>query len=213
MAQRLKAEVRARILAAAAAEFLAHGYRGARQSAIAEGAKLSTGNLYRYFPGKDELFLAAVPRAKAATLLRLTRSRVRELDHRSDWRAATEAGSERAARLLAFWIEHRVAVAILLARAEGSPLGHVRPLLERHFRHAMQRRFARLTGLPAGEARGFVADGIFNGTLDMIAAILIRFEDPSAIRDAVGTFWSYQLAGLEALANLPARPNHPGKIR
>ena len=212
MAQRLKSDVRQRIVSAAAAEFLAKGFEGAHLSAIAARAGLSTGNLYRYFSGKDALFLAAVPRDIAAALLRLTRSRVRELEALPDWRGATGEGSAEAARLLQFWIDNRVAVSILLARADKSPLEQVRPLLERHFNAIARRRFAQTHATPASEARTFVMRRIFEGTLDIVAAILSRFDDDADIRRAIDAFWTYQLAGLEALASAsPPDATMPGR--
>lgn len=52
------AEMRARILEGAHRAMLAGGYRGTTMPAIAAEAGVSVGLLYRYFPGKAELYLA-----------------------------------------------------------------------------------------------------------------------------------------------------------
>lgn len=55
-----KEEVRKKILESALNEFEQHGFSGAQMRRIAEGANISTGNVYRYFENKDEVFDAIV---------------------------------------------------------------------------------------------------------------------------------------------------------
>lgn len=50
-------ETRARILAAAAEVFEAHGYDAGTTNRIAEAASLSVGSLYQYFPNKDAVLV------------------------------------------------------------------------------------------------------------------------------------------------------------
>lgn len=58
--QYLKDEVRARILAAALDEFETHGYAASQVRRIAAASQVSTGNLYRYFTSKEDIFDAIV---------------------------------------------------------------------------------------------------------------------------------------------------------
>ena len=51
-----KEEVRARILQSALDEFEKYGFSGAKMLRIARGARVATGNLYRYFKNKDDIF-------------------------------------------------------------------------------------------------------------------------------------------------------------
>ncbi len=127
--QRLKAEVRDRILAAAAAVFADKGYSAARLSDIAAHANLSTANIYKYFSGKEALFEEVVSAPVAAELLRRLRARVRELATLDDWSAADAAGSDHARAPVTFWAENRLAVLILLDGAAGSRYHHVRDLM------------------------------------------------------------------------------------
>ena len=55
VAQVLKEDVRQRIIAAAKKEFLSFGYEDASMRRIALEAKVTVGNLYRYFLNKDQL--------------------------------------------------------------------------------------------------------------------------------------------------------------
>lgn len=54
--QYLKDEVKAAIKQAALEEFRKKSYSEASMRAIARNAGITVGNIYRYFPGKDELF-------------------------------------------------------------------------------------------------------------------------------------------------------------
>lgn len=200
MPQRLKPEIRAGIVAAAAAVFAEKGYTGARLSDIAAKADLSTGNIYKYFGGKDDLFNDVVTPPTAARLLRLLRARVRELGTMGDWPAADAQGSRRADALLSFWIEQRLAVLILLDGSDGTRYEHVRVLIAREME--------RLAVAWLRERQGpesltpemvFVIRQTFDHTVGMIAAILRHSRDADSIRRAFGLFWRYQLAGLQAL--------------
>jgi AcrR family transcriptional regulator len=51
-----KEVVRARIFASALDEFEKYGYKGAKMHRIAKAAQVATGNLYRYFKSKNEIF-------------------------------------------------------------------------------------------------------------------------------------------------------------
>ena len=76
MPQKLKEEVRARMLASAEDVFAESGYAGATMAAIAKGAGISAGNLYRYFASKDDLFYTLFTDEFAASLLRVVQRRV-----------------------------------------------------------------------------------------------------------------------------------------
>jgi AcrR family transcriptional regulator len=54
--RKLKEEVRNAIIKAAFDEFRVHGYLEASMRRISAAANISTGNIYRYFSGKEELF-------------------------------------------------------------------------------------------------------------------------------------------------------------
>ena len=58
MAQVLKEIQRDKILEAAKQELLQYGYRDASMRRIAAQAKMTVGNLYRYFESKDQLIQA-----------------------------------------------------------------------------------------------------------------------------------------------------------
>lgn len=57
--QTLKETLRDSILAKARKEFSAHGYENAAMKTIAQGCGVSVGTVYKYFGGKNALFMAA----------------------------------------------------------------------------------------------------------------------------------------------------------
>ncbi|MCB9689254.1 MAG: TetR/AcrR family transcriptional regulator [Alphaproteobacteria bacterium] len=190
MAQVLKPEVRHAILEAATKSFAAKGYAGATMSEIASRAGLSTGNVYRYFSGKDELFDTVLDDAFVEAFDQRLAARVGALASLSDLRVLDGAAAQRQADLLAFWIEHRLKVVILLDRAAGTR------------REGAAARFVTgltdevLGGRPVAPQVRFVLERIFDGTRRTMVAILEQHEEEAAIRAAFDAFWSFQLAGL-----------------
>ena len=57
---RISKEKQNNIIQAAISEFASYGYRGANINQIAQRAQVSVGSLYKYFTGKEDLFLAMV---------------------------------------------------------------------------------------------------------------------------------------------------------
>lgn len=187
MPQVLKEEIRAKILASALAVFAERGFADATMGAIGEHAGLGTASLYRYFSSKEALFDAAVPKEIAEGFAALLDRRVRALA-RGDADDLSEA-------MLAFWIEHRLAVVVLLDGAEGTP--------HEKYGRAFVAQLVRGTlsevgGRVAAPSR-FVVERVFEHTRMMLAAILMQHATEAQIRVAVRTFWSYQVAGLRAL--------------
>jgi len=204
MPQVLKAEVRERILGAALAAFAQNGFAAATMSEIARRADMAVANLYRYYPSKDELFDAAVPPELVARFERLLERSVQAHAHLAGLPRPPDQAA--AGELLEFWIAHRLVVVTLLDRAQGSA------------HEAFAQRFVeRLVALSISEIRSaypgvvvhrearLVLTQIFENTRRMIAVLLESCVDEAALRRAVATFRSYQVAGLAALARGLAR--------
>jgi AcrR family transcriptional regulator len=196
MPQVLKDDVRERILGSALQVFAAHGYLGATMTGIAQGAGLGTASLYRYYASKEELFDAVVTPALAERFESLLARRVRAL--------AQGLLGDRAPRLddhgeemLRFWVEHRLAVVVLLDRAEGTAYAHYG---ERFVEQLVSASLAQIReaqpGLRLSASARFVLTRIFENTRRMLAAILAEHGNERALREAIEGFWSYQLPGL-----------------
>jgi AcrR family transcriptional regulator len=188
MAQVLKPEVRARIEEAALRCFADEGYPGTSIAAIASLAGIAPANVYRYFRSKELVFDAVVPADLPVRHDRLLDTRI----------AALAEGSRHglpADELLDFWLDHRLAVAVLLDRAEGTrfagyPADFVQRLTD-HAERSLDRR-------PSPEQRA-VLELVFDNTRRALARILRTARDREHGRALVAGFWSYQLPGLDGL--------------
>lgn len=189
MPQVLKDEVRDRILKAALEVFAAQGFIGATMAMIGERAGLGTASLYRYYKSKDALFDAVIPQSMADRFESLLERRVRALG-RGD-------PDDRGGEMLRFWIDHRLAVVVLLDRAAGTRHGHYG---ERFVEHLVEGTIAQLPGVKLEPAQQFVLRRIFENTRTMLASILATHEDERSIRKAIEAFWAYQIAGLRGFS-------------
>jgi AcrR family transcriptional regulator len=192
-----KDDIEERIADAALRVFAARGYAAATIADIARAARISTGNVYRYYPGKDALFYAVVDAGFVRRLRRLLRARVRAAAAHgrptASWRAAAE-------ELLRFAIEHRREVVIALGRAEGSRYARladelVAELAELAIAHA--RRLRR--GLRVGAPLRLALARVYRGLVETSVAALAELDDEAAVREAVEAYTRYHLAGLARL--------------
>jgi AcrR family transcriptional regulator len=200
MPQVLKDDVRERILTAALEVFAAQGYLGATMAGIAERAGLGTASLYRYYASKGELFDAVVTPALAERFEALLEQRVRALAEVALSQAPVR-GDDRGEEMLRFWVEHRLAVVVLLDRAAGTAYA---PFGERFVELLVSTTLTQLRaahpGLRVGATARFVLTRIFENTRRMLAALLGAHPDERALREAIEGFWSYQIPGLRGFA-------------
>ena len=196
MPQVLKEEVRTRILGSALQEFASRGYLGATMGGIAGRADVGTASLYRYYDSKDALFVAVVTPALAERFESLLERRVRALAKRVLGGGAP-GEDDRGGELLDFWIANRLAVVVLLDRAEGTAYAHYGQRFVDHLvsETLTQIRAAR-PGVRIGGTSRFVLERIFENTRRMLASILEQHDEPRALSEAIEAFWSYQIPGL-----------------
>jgi AcrR family transcriptional regulator len=76
-------DTRERLLTAAAAEFLEHGFRAAKIASICRRAKLANGTFYVHFRTKEELYQQLIMRAAGELAVRLKVAHQADLDARS----------------------------------------------------------------------------------------------------------------------------------
>jgi len=196
MPQVLKDDVRARILEAARAELAERGYAGTTMATIAARAALGTGGIYRYYPSKDELVAAAIPAALVRDFEALLDRRVRALGT-----ALAPSNDDAGEEIFRFWTAHRLAVVVLLDRAEGTPHADFpQRFVDRLVALSLEQLRTGYPGAEVDDATLFVLRRVFEGTRSALAEILRAHEDEAEMRTAVETFWTYQLAGLKALS-------------
>lgn len=200
MPQVLKPEIRERILTAGLEVFARDGYMGTTMQAIAERAGLAAASLYRYFPGKAELFEAAITPQIAEQFESLLVRRVRALSQLPESRRFTP-GSDYGSEMLEFWLQHRLAVVVLLDRAHGSAYEHYG---EKFVALLLKSTLEQIRGsapkLEITPAARLVLTRIFENTRVTLAAILVHSANEAALREAIEAFWSYQIPGLQGFS-------------
>jgi len=189
MAQVLKATVRANIQEAALRCFAGQGYGGTSMADIAAAAGTAPANLYRYYPSKEALFDAVVPADLARRHDFLLDTRIAALAEGSAREAAT------AAELLDFWLEHRLAMIVLLDKAVDTRFAaYPAAFVERLVAHAAD----ALDGAPP-PPHDEILHLVFDNTRKAIARILATGADREHTGALIAAFWSYQLPGLRGL--------------
>jgi AcrR family transcriptional regulator len=215
MPQVLKDEVRAHILDGALAVFARDGFESATMASIARAAGVGAASIYRYYESKGELFDAVITPELAKRFQSLLRRRVSALARntlRGD--SADDAGGD----MLQFWIENRLAVVVLLDRAAGTPHAqygeHFVELLTRHtIAELHANRPGPGPGLELGAPQRFVLRAIFENTRRLLASVLAHHSDPDELREAIETFWCYQVAGLRGLSRAVPSTRQPSRSR
>jgi AcrR family transcriptional regulator len=203
LAQILKEDVRQRIVDAALHVFADKGHAAAKMGDIADLARVSTGNLYRYFENKDVLFAEVVPTSLARKLGGLVRQRVeslrgeadvRTLGARAPWRVVSE-------ELLAFCIANRLATIVLLGKDKAAGTEHEtfsERMVHELVRLAVEHASSVGARLDDTKAERFALERIYRGLVDTMTAILEQYQDDASIRAAVEQFSTYHLAGMKA---------------
>lgn len=214
MPQRPKKEVREAILTAAAETFAAIGFQKATLAEIVDRAGTSIGNLYKYFPNKDELFHAFIPPEFAAEVTQRIRARVRALRAEADpftlgpshpYRRASE-------ELIGFALRHRERLVFLLLRADGTRYARfaedlVRLLVELALRHAREAHPDVV--VTPGKKRALTR--IYRAFFATLASILDEERRERALREAVALHTIYHLSGLRELFLRPESSGFSGE--
>ncbi len=204
MPQVLKDEVRVRILDGALVVFARDGFANATMASIAKAADVGAASIYRYYASKDELFEAVVTPQLTKRFESLLERRVAGLARQL---LGGEAVDDARDDMLQFWLENRLAVVILLDRAAGTPHAQYgERFIELLTRHTVSGLREASPKLQLSGPERFVLRAIFENTRRLLASLLENYDAPAELRDAIQTFWSYQIAGMRGLtARLVAR--------
>ena len=201
MAQYLKDEIQKRIASAALAVFAEHGFNKATMADIGRRAGVSTGNIYRYYENKDVLFYSLITDRFVEELLGLLRRKVNALRGVNDYRmlAADSPYQIFSEELLAFCIQNRQRVIILLGRGEGTRfegfpnrlVDDLVKLAETHFRGIQPT-------LQLDRSKRFCLREIYENLIKTTMRILVTFDSEEDIRKAVDFYSEYHLVGLKS---------------
>jgi AcrR family transcriptional regulator len=180
------AVMRERIVEGAKRAFAASGFRGAAVPVIAAEAGVSVGLIYRYFPSKEELFLAVCERETQARLDDLATGLGRIGNPRERLAAAVEL-------FVASLVEENWGAIVVHAWAEADRNPRVRDTLQRLF--DQQRGFAAMfvrEAIARGEAPGELDVEAISTAAALLLHGAIAYQaergsgfDPEAIRRAL----------------------------
>jgi AcrR family transcriptional regulator len=203
MAQRLKDEVRERIVDAALSVFAEEGWTTTSMALIAERAGLSVGNLYRYFPGKLELLEAAIGADTAAELESLASSRIRSMSG-SPLSTRTGREAEEAGRVsfVSAVAGRRRELAFLCGGAGGSP----REGFPERLADSLAREFqAYALSVGADPERldapmtGVILRSLYRNLAHAFRAIFLSAGSEPELASALDALLGYHIAGVAAL--------------
>ncbi len=202
MAQHLKPSVQTSIADAALEIFARKGFQGASVAEIASSAGVSTGNVYRYYKDKADLFYTLLPKEFVATFLDLMRRRVKVLERAQGVQA--QGGFARyhliSDELLDFCVANRQRVVILLGKAAGTRYeGFAEEMSQVLIMLAIAYFRAVTPSLKVTSMMSFNLDQIFRNFTATTVSILRDHKSESEIHEALEGLSRYHSAGLKAL--------------
>jgi AcrR family transcriptional regulator len=187
------AAMREQILDGASRAFAASGFRATSVPAIAAEAGISVGLIYRYFPSKEELFLAVCGRETEAKLDELAALLARIPDSRQRLEAAIDQ--------FVTSLEESWGAIVVHAWAEADRNPRVRDMLRRLF--DQQRGFAAMfirESIARGEAPADIDVESVSLAVGLLLHGTIAYQvergpafDPEAVRTAIVTVLAAQL--------------------
>jgi AcrR family transcriptional regulator len=202
MAQTLKDDVKESIVASAIEVFARDGYEGATVASIARSAGISTGNIYRYFDGKEALFEAVLPASFVDGFVALLRAQLRSARGHADLDELAPGAPYRIAaeELLRFAIANRLRLIVLLGRSRGSrhegvAEAIVQELVEQAIAHFRDLR----PGLRLSAPARLMIDQAYRNLVTTVVLGLATFDDEPRIRSAITAYSRFHLSGLKAL--------------
>lgn len=199
MVQQLKESIRAAIIGSAERLFAQKGYIATTMADIAGDAGVSTGNVYRYFKGKSELYRALIPADFPVYLKSLFAERIAAFKGKRDLTELTPDDPYHVVSetLLSFCIANRLKVILLLKYAAGTPDERFRAELHRLLVDMVQEHFKAHTA--EDHVFSYTLSHVYDHFIANMTAILSDFSSLADIRQAVSQYSAYHLAGLKHL--------------
>jgi AcrR family transcriptional regulator len=187
--QKLKPEIREKILSASEQMFFALGYEAATTRQIAAGVGISVSNLYKYFADKQAIFNELIG-GYAASYKRFFSEYI---SHGGEEKFGKE-GVENLSRALFESIRaDRVKFVILMSKSEGTGYSEFKKAmvsaLEKHIREGLKNETADAYILK------ILVDNFINGIIEIAS----KYRDDKWAFDNIKLLAEYHLAGMEAI--------------
>ena len=175
--QVLKEEVREKIKIAALSEFEKNGYQKTSMRSIASSAKLTVGNLYRYFDNKDSLFSIIIQPAFQEIYQFIEEFARIEEDKPLEKRQKDSFIKTFEESLIRIYIQHRAELIILLNGSKGSQMENAREqiiylIAERIKKEAFPKMKKEMIVVD-----GFLAEVLAIGFIEGISLVLNKYKD------------------------------------
>ena len=154
---------------------------------------MATANLYRYYPSKADLFYEVVPDDLVAALERVV---ARRLQNFAALVSRDGVRADIADEMMRFWLAHRLESVVVMAGAAGT---RHQDVVARLTNQSVETLVDALPPGAAGASERDLIESIWANTPRILARILQRNDTEPALREAITSFWQYQVAGLTAL--------------
>jgi AcrR family transcriptional regulator len=201
MPQSLKSDIRESIVNSALKLFAKNGFETTTIAQVAKAANISTGNVYRYFRDKEELFYSVLPHDFVKRVKTILQSKVQSAEGLKDLNniGYNSHHARISAEFLTFSIENRLRLILLLDHSKGTlyessfqdtvlflvrlVLRYVK-LLDPHKRITREKRRC-LTLIYQAYIKNFTE--------------ILESDNSEFIRETLNEYSKYHLSGLKAL--------------
>ena len=200
MVQVLKPEVKENISQAALRVFARQGFLNTKMTDIARESDVSTGNIYRYFKNKEDLFYELVTVEFIDEMKKMLVQRIEAFKGISDL-SELESDSPYLVIVreqLELCIDNRLMLIILFEKSKGTKYEHFFDEIVELMEQLAIEYFRSMKGefVLSAEQR-FTLHLIYTNYVRGLVEILIKYGDRAEIREIMTGYLHYHLAGLK----------------
>lgn len=187
--QYLKPEIREKILSSALAEFAEHGYARSQMRRIAQGAGISTSNIYRYFDGKEKIFAEIVRTVHQQISSLISQMRTSSEQSEKDVKSTAQQIAE---GVMNIYLEYGRELLVIIDKSEGSKYTSFKEtLLEMVCQPITSEIFSK-----PSEADLTVTYVIANGFVEGLFIIMRQDRDPQSMAAQINRLVSFYFDDL-----------------
>jgi AcrR family transcriptional regulator len=204
MAQFKKDEVQERIHTAALTVFAEQGYSNTKIADIAVQAGVSVGNIYRYYPGKEQIFEAVMPKSFIESFKNELSRKIEEFPSQS-----LLSGKP----FLQLLIENRERIIILFTGSQGTSYENFRKDLVGFLMAAVQQHYPELCrNLMETYRNEWILESIYAMLIDLFATIAKRVTNGAQLELALKAVNTYHLLGIAGLLGFESFNKKEGSV-
>lgn len=189
--QYLKPEIRRKILSSALAEFAEHGFARSQMRRIAQGADISTSNIYRYFDGKEEIFAEIVRTVHTQVSALILSVRNESEKNGSNVKSTAQQIAE---GIMKIYLAYGRELLVISDKSEGSKYEHFKESL---LEMVCERIKSKIFRQPS-EADETVVYVLANGFLEGIFIIMRQQQDAQKMAAMINRLVSFYFDDLES---------------